>query len=239
LDSGAPSRNGGLFIEAFKKGNRVKCKFDLVIFDLNGTLVDSRDSFRVIERALFLREEFKKYNLPLPDFKRIDATKEMNMRDMIVALLPENHRKNEGIVEEMIKLHDTVASEFNDNVKLMPGAMGLIVFLTHNGVKIGLATNGNIAPSFAVLKNNRADEFISVFACATNVPTPKPAPNMLNHVLKVLGIPKEKVLFIGDTHMDRKAGKAAGIETKIIGEDFQKIEELYPVIVENWIWGKK
>jgi Predicted phosphatase/phosphohexomutase len=50
----------------------------------------------------------------------------------------------------------------------------------------------------------------------------KPAPDGILKILKILGIEKENSIFLGDSYVDLKAGRAAGITSVLSIEDLKK-----------------
>lgn len=57
-----------------------------------------------------------------------------------------------------------------------------------------------------------------IIVSINDVVKPKPDPEGIEIILKKLGIPKEKTIYIGDRDVDKKAGERAGVKTVLVSE---------------------
>jgi beta-phosphoglucomutase-like phosphatase (HAD superfamily) len=114
-----------------------KLKVAAVIFDLDGTLIDSIDIyFTIVENAL------QKLNLPAVSRNRIlEAAESEEFKWELV--LPQDvlNRKADIIDEAWAVINEIAPQMFADNLELIKGAERIVESLSSNGLKIGLVTS--------------------------------------------------------------------------------------------------
>ncbi|SNB45740.1 HAD-IIIA family hydrolase [Geobacter sp. DSM 9736] len=178
----------------------------LVIFDLDGTLVDS-----------------------LPDLT--DAVNHFMMMTGRKALGMGDVRKLVGqgaryLVEHA--LHDADASEVDhclnlflsynekhlvERSRLYPGVLETLGELKDQGATIALVSNKVEHLCRKLLSLLKIDEYFYVILGGDSLPTRKPSPDPIVKVLQDLSIPPSNAVMIGDSINDMVAGKAAGVAT--------------------------
>ncbi len=78
------------------------------------------------------------------------------------------------------------------------------------GIKIGIATTDDRAPTQAMIEAFDIEEYISTMVCSDDGIPAKPAPDMVLTICERMKIDPTKVMVIGDTTADLKMGRAAG-----------------------------
>ncbi len=175
-------------------------KIDAVIFDADGTLLDTREFiFQALERTLGEhghtvppRDEFQKY---------MGA----HLTDMYAALAPD------GDVAKLVEHHRELHRE--ELLYLVAAYEGLHELLQHiraAGMKLGVCTNrGDGARD--LLRQIGIYEDFDVIVTADDVKNHKPDPEGLLQALDNIGVPAERAVMVGDTTADIGAGKNAGV----------------------------
>ena len=162
-----------------------------VIFDLDGTLVDSRLDFDAI-RA----------DLKLPPGKLIlEALDEM----------PAGHRKEECL--DILHRHEMLGAE---RAVLMPGVDEFLGELAARNIASGILTRNSRMSTMAVLERFGLE--FSQVKTRNEVP-PKPDPTGLLEICSAWDVSAEEVLFFGDFLFDLQAGQNAGIQTVLFAPD--------------------
>jgi len=213
-----------------------KLKVAAVIFDLDGTLIDSIDIyFTIVENAL------KRLNLPAVSRNRIlEAAESEEFKWELV--LPQDvlNRKAEIIDEAWAVINEIAPQMFADNLELIQGAGHIVESLSSNGLKIGLVTSTQrqyLETKMQPLKNAGVDNLFDAIITSDDVEKRKPAPDPLITCAQLLDMKPGNCVYVGDTTTDIKAGKAAGMRT--IGvltgfDEYGALEKEDPdAIIEN------
>ena len=77
-------------------------------------------------------------------------------------------------------------------------------------IKTAVGTNRSDTMDVVMEVHGLTDDF-DLVVTSLDVPAPKPAPDILNHVLATFGIEAEESIYVGDSELDEKAAEAAGI----------------------------
>lgn len=156
------------------------------IFDLDGTLVDSRLDFAELARRLEVP-----VGSPLLE---------------LVSSWPEKKR-NWGM--EVIHQFEVEGAERSE---IIPGVAEFLEILEEKTIPMGLFTR-NSRPT--MLRTMEKHGFSFSICYAREDGPPKPSPHGLWKIQKQWNLPKEKILFVGDYLYDLQAGLAAEIPTAI------------------------
>jgi HAD superfamily hydrolase (TIGR01662 family) len=213
-----------------------KLKVAAVIFDLDGTLIDSIDIyFTIVENAL------KRLNLPAVSRNRIlEAAESEDFNWELV--LPQDvlNRKAEIIDETWAVINEIAPQMFADNLELIQGAERIVESLSSNGLKIGLVTSTRrqyLETKMQPLKNAGVDTLFEAIITSDDTEKKKPAPDPLIICAQQLDIKPGDCVYVGDTTTDIKAGKAAGMRTIAVltgFDEYQALETEKPdAIIEN------
>ena len=193
----------------------------LVIFDVDGTLVDSQNL--IVEAQA---ETFRRHGLPAPSREKTLSLVGLSLTPTFAALVG-----GDGPVDDMVATYRQVFSDiiFNEPGRkepLFPGAAELIEDLRHaDGVTLALATGKSRRGVARVFDHyGWHGVFASVQTADTNAS--KPDPEMLLNALAETGHEATEAVFIGDTSFDMVMGRAAGIEPWGVCWGYHKPEAL-------------
>jgi 2-phosphoglycolate phosphatase len=115
--------------------------------------------------------------------------------------------------------------------QLLPGAAELVSALHRLGKKIGLCSNKPRLFSQRLLQHLEVANYFDIVLGPEDVPRPKPAPDMLLCALQRLGLPKERVLYVGDMTVDIQTARSAGVTVWAVAtgsEERQALEDAKP-----------
>ena len=183
-------------------------KIEGVIFDIDGTLVDS---FPVYISAF--NRGMKKYHLePVSDqFLMNSLRRGEALSDIFRQVFPS--QTDTSVIEKCRKevLELFLKAEVEE-VKLFPGIHELFGNLKNKGVKIGVATGRTSLPEkeWERFKRYGLDGFIDSVVTSREVARRKPAPDALLECASRLQVPIEHCLVVGDTEADIIASRSAG-----------------------------
>lgn len=205
--------------------NQKKLKVKAIIFDLDGTLIDSIGIyFMIVEKAL--------ERLNLPPVSRASIRAAVGSEDFNWDfVLPEEliDRKTEVIERAWQIVAEIAPPLFEKNVKLIPGADRILKRISSNGLKIGLATSTQksyMKIKMQPLKSAGVAELFEVVITADDTQRRKPAPEPLIACAQQLRLDPDICVYVGDTRIDMQAGQAAGMKTIGVLTGFDDLELL-------------
>lgn len=176
-------------------------KYDCVIFDLDGTLIDN--STGICSSIVNF----------LPKFGVLGVSEEEvrpMFKDCTRSIL-KNHFKFEGEkLENAMKIHrNYMKTQGLFKVKLYDGVTELLEFLKSNGVIIALATLKNEFIANEILKNLNISHFFSAIYGQDDAESLEKA-GMIEKIKSMFN-PK-KAILIGDSWVDGEAAKKSGVD---------------------------
>jgi phosphoglycolate phosphatase len=176
----------------------------LAVFDVDGTLVDSRAILKAASDAAFTA-----LGLEPPPYDQLRQIVGLSLREGLAQLAP-----SEEVVDRLVAYYK---SSFGDLHRrpgfvepLYPGAAELLARLKGDGWRIAMATGkSRRGVDTIVAMHGWADLFESTH-CADDGPG-KPHPAMVLEAMRVLGAEPGCTVMIGDTAHDVRMARAAGV----------------------------
>lgn len=189
-----------------------------VIFDLDGTLVDSMD---VWEKADYMLA--KKYNF-VPD-KEYWQT--VTSRSFLEGAEYITTRFNLGKTpEEIVKeLFDFAYYEYSHAIKLKDGAKELIQKLKKDSFSIAIATSNVKELTYAVLKNNGVFEYFDAFIYCDDIGKNKAHPDIYIAAAKAIGLKPEQCYIFEDVPNSLIGAKLSGAEVIAVYDEYSADKE--------------
>jgi phosphoglycolate phosphatase len=179
-------------------------KIDTVIFDLDGTLLDTLgDLADAVNFAL------NKYDMPLKSEAQVKSYVGNGIRKLMIRAVPEG--ENNPLFEEVFRTFKEYYNEHcNDKTKAYDGIIELIRELKDRGYFLAIVSN---KVDFAVQSlRRRYFEDIDVAIGDREGMRIKPAPDSVNLALNELGKTKENAVYVGDSDVDLETAKNSGME---------------------------
>ena len=177
-------------------------RFPTVLFDLDGTLIDSRamilSSFRHATKTV-LDREYSEEDL----LAHVGGT----------SIYDQMRRFDPTRVEELVRVYSEHNAGLHAELEAFPGVEDLLDRLSAEGRKLGVVTakrRRTVDLAFAVLPIER---HFSAVVTMESTAHAKPHPEPVLHALEQLGGAPETSAFVGDSPFDVAAGKAAGVFT--------------------------
>ena len=187
-----------------------------IIFDLDGTLIDSIPAHIHAYQKLATNE----FGIHLEQESILKHFGKKS-REIIKALLPIGERD----LDSLVKKKQSFYREAFDSVKLLPGAKKLLQITKKKGIKRALGTSSSRRNvDFAIKKFNL--EFDAIIT-GEDVECGKPCPDSFLKLAHRLGLSPSDVLVIGDAVYDIIAAKKAGMKSiGVLTGSITKLKEM-------------
>ena len=202
----------------------MKFKVQCVLFDLDGTLVDTAPDLG--GSANYVREQLGMPPLPLDDYRPVASAGARGLLGKALGIKPDD--------TEFPTHRDTFLNHYRANLSrastLFSGMDDFLKTLEQRGIRWGVVTN---KPSW--LTNPLMDELklSPRSACtisADEVSKPKPAPDSILLACSRLKLSPVDCIYVGDDKRDIDAGRAAGMRT--VAADWGYLGENGPI--QTW-----
>jgi len=178
-----------------------------VLFDLDGTLIDSAPDLGAA--ADRLRTDRGLESLPLHAYRPLAGTGARGMLSVAFGITPE-HPDFPGLRAEFFSNYERCIHE---RTEVFAGVPELVATLTQQSMKWGVVTNK--MTRFTSLIAQRVALFGDAGAIVSGDSTPysKPHPAPLFAAAEQLGLEPHECIYVGDDERDIQAGRAAGMGT--------------------------
>ena len=178
-----------------------------VIFDVDGTLIDSNDF-----HAEAWRKAFEKYGKDIP-LEKIRSQIGKGADTLLPEFLSEKEIEEFG--DELAeKRGEIFKDEYLERVKPFQKVRELFEKLKAAGKKLALASSSKKDEVEEYKKIANIEDLVEKETSTDDAESSKPEPDIFEAALKLLGNPeKDEVIVVGDTPYDAEAAKKAGIKT--------------------------
>ncbi len=175
-----------------------------VIFDLDGTLVDSMWMWHAIDVEYLGRYG---YRCPPMLQREIEG---MSFSET-AAYFKETFRIPESLEEIKAAWIDMSIEKYRKEVPLKKGALHFLEYLKERGIRMGIATSNGRDMVDAVLESLKIAPYFQVITTACEVAAGKPAPDIYLKVADRLQVAPRECMVFEDVTAGIKAGRAAGM----------------------------
>ncbi len=206
-------------------------KFDAVIFDMDGVLVNSEPFYVKVEQ-----ENFKKLGLNITHEEHV--TYQGTATDLMWKMVIEKHDLTQT-VEELVEMSNSVVTPYFQSLKKiepMPGVFDLICFLHEKNIPMGLASSSYRDVIEIILQKTGLKMYFKVVVDSKMAGASKPKPDIFLLAAKKLGMKPENCMVIEDSTNGIKAAKKAGMCCVAFagpGSEFQNQSEA-DIIIKNF-----
>ncbi len=185
-----------------------KIKPGFVLFDLDGTLVDS-----VPDLAYCVDEMMKQIGMPVRGEAAVrdwvgNGVQRLTERALVGAVegMPDQDLMDKAypIFLELYKHNNAVRS------CVYEGVIEGIEWMLEQGYRIACVTNKAEAFTIPLLKDKGLHDYFEFIVSGDTCAEKKPHPMPLLHAAKLMGVEPENALMVGDSRSDVKAARAAG-----------------------------
>jgi len=175
-----------------------------VCFDLDGTLVDSRDTILKSTKAALDK---------LGINYKIDEDVFTNMIGKhFVDIFQESNIENVDF-EEFISIYKSYYFKFIDSSLLYPGVEEILKLLNEKQIKVSLLTTKGQEQADKIVDHFKLRSSFDYVMGRRDELAHKPSPESLFYICKELGVDPSESLMVGDTELDIQCGNSAGSKT--------------------------
>ncbi|OGP16107.1 MAG: phosphoglycolate phosphatase [Deltaproteobacteria bacterium GWC2_55_46] len=192
---------------------------ELLIFDLDGTLIDSSQDIAWSANMTLSAMGHEKKQIG-----EIVGHIGWGVKPLLEKLMP--GETSERIAEARLKFLDFYGDHLVVKTSVYPGVEDTIGHFMKAGKKLAVVTNKPFGLAESILEIVRLKDFFSVILGGDSLPNKKPHSEPIEKAMSDLCAPPEKTVVVGDSPVDCEAGKAAGAYTVGVSYGFRGRGEL-------------
>lgn len=203
-----------------------------IIFDLDGTLIDSMNVWSDIDK-----EFFKMHDLPFEE----DYQKEIGHKGLkeIAAYTKSRYNLKEN-EDEIISIWLDMAKEaYAYKIPLKEGVKSFLEYLQSKNIKMGIATSNSLELTELVLKHHDIYKYFSKVVTVNELKTNKGSPDIYLHISDSFGLVPSECIVFEDLLTGIKTAKKAGY--KVVGvkeisslDKEKEIREIADLYISNY-----
>ena len=179
-----------------------------VLFDLDGTLIDTAADFiRIIQQMC--RDEGR----DVVDADLIRTQVSEGARAMVKLVYPELNVEDHIFLAHRQRFLDLYGADIAVDTDLFEGMYPLLEQLEQNNIPWGIVTNKPRGLSESLLEALSLTERCAVLVCPEDVSKTKPDPEPMYLAAKQINIAPEQCIYVGDHPRDIDAGRHANMYT--------------------------
>jgi len=195
-----------------------------IIFDLDGTLIDSMQLWRRVDG-----EFLNKRGIQVPGdlFDHLPAG---NSFIQTAQYFIDRFGLSDSVESVMAEWTDMVRWHYANDVSLKPGAAQLLSSISASGIRIGLGTSNSFELAKIVLSANQLWDYFHSHITGDMHLRGKPFPDIYLRCAEALGVAADQCLAVEDTLSGVMAARTAGMRTYAIYDEdslplWEKIKE--------------
>ncbi len=196
-----------------------------IIFDLDGTLIDSVDDL-----ANSVNYTLGRLDLPLHTHEEIKSFVGDGVQKLIKRSLGQTHMERFTEAFEIFMAH--YGSHCTNNTVLYPEVAETISFLAEK-YSLAVLTNKSATFSHKILKALKIDSYFKEVLGGDSLPTKKPDPAGILYLADKWGLAPDQLVMVGDHATDIEVGQRAGCKTVFIEGGIGETRGLKPDFVIN------
>lgn len=190
-----------------------------VIFDLDGTLIDSMGIWHKVDKEFLLKR-----NVAVPDNIFADI-EEGNSFHEVAKFFKHKFSLTETIDQIMNEWTDMVKEKYQKEITTKPGVKEILPYLKKNNIKIAVGTSNTHFLTKTVLDSNKIKKYFEIIVDGKNNEIRgKPFPDIYLKVAEKLDIKPEECVVIEDVYVGVLAGKKAGMKVIAIADEYSHHE---------------
>lgn len=197
-----------------------RSRLRLLIFDVDGTLVDSQDHILAAMNAAFSAE-----NLPCPPRDAVLSIVGLSLPEALLRLAPDLQQSDRDRIVAAYKA-SFAPLRGETRAPLYPGARAALLALqTRDDICLGIATGKSRRGLTHLLAAHDLDGLFVTTQVADDHPS-KPHPSMVERALSEAGVAAADAVVVGDTTFDMAMARAAGVDALGVAWGYHPVADL-------------
>lgn len=181
-------------------------KYDAILFDLDGTLLDS--SYDLVQTLNDILARYGQKSMPLSVLRPFISYGSTRLLEMG---FDGNYPKDfQALRAEFLTHYQTQCTA---NPRLFDGIDKLLNHIENSQSTWGIITNKPTEPTQAIIEAIGFDSRAAAIVCGDTLPVAKPDPSPIILACEMIGVAPARCVYIGDCIRDIQAGQLAGMDT--------------------------
>ena len=196
-------------------------KYKLVIFDLDGTLLNTLDDLSdAVNHAMRLRND------PLHTREEYQMMVGNGVRKLVMRALPDEYNDDTIIDAALADFVDYYTAHIDIHTAPYPGMRELVYQLYRNTVMMGIASNKfQEGTEYLIRKFFPGIPFVAVLGNRPGQPL-KPDPSIVCEMLQKARITRQEAIMVGDSPTDMKTAENGGIRGIAVSWGYRPMKKL-------------
>ncbi len=182
-----------------------------VMFDFDGTLIDTAP-----EMADAVNDTLRRLGRPEASEALVRSWIGHGAREMLGKALTHAGVGATAVEAHWPQFKQDYLARCGTRSTAYPGVLPMLERLRDAGLSLALLTNKESAFAHRVLVRHGLSEYFDAIVAGDTLPVKKPHPDTIRHALESLGAQAEDTLYIGDSEVDVRTARAAGVEVWIV-----------------------
>lgn len=196
-------------------------KLKLIIFDLDGTLIDA---YAAITKSFNFA--MKRFGYPRQSQSVIRRAVGWGDTRLLKSFVRD---------KDTVKVLKTYRQDHKKSLvkysKVFPGVVRLLAGLKAQGYKLAVASNRPTRFSLILIRHLGLESYFDYVLCADKLKAGKPHPEILRQIMNNFSLKPANTLYVGDMVIDAQAGRRARVKTVIVttgSSSFREIQTQNP-----------
>lgn len=196
-------------------------EIDLIIFDLDGTLVASLEGIQYS-----MNQVLEKYGYPTHGLDEYRLFVGYGLKKVAERALPEERRSQEHIDMIYKELLESYSAGYTYKLRLYPDMAETLDGIVQRNIRLAVNTNKHEHIAKEVVDSYMDQWPVLQVAGSLKDRPRKPDPAGVQYIMEALDADPKRTLYIGDTSVDLETARNAGIECVGVTYGFRTKEEL-------------
>lgn len=196
-------------------------RYQAVLFDLDGTLLDTLEDLAVAANRVLTRQGLPSH--PVDAFRTFVGD---GLLALVERILPEDLRTPAMIQESATAFEEEYARNWHEHSQPYPGIANLLDRLTTAGLRMSILSNKPDAFTRLCVQQLLPQwTFEPLLGQRPGVPK-KPDPGAALEIARLLGLAPTDILYVGDSGVDMRTARSAGMDAAGVLWGFRDAGEL-------------
>ena len=191
-------------------------RVELIIFDLDGTLVNAYKAIIKSVNFTLLKLGYTKQT----DSNILRAVGWGDKKLVGAFTAPKDVKRALAIYR---RHHRATLKEYS---RLLPFARGILVYLLRRGYKLAVASNRPTEFTNIILRRLKIKKYFDYVLCADKLSRGKPHPQILLNIMNKLRTGKDETIYVGDMAIDVVAAHNAGVKAMVVRGGLSTLKEI-------------